>query len=140
MPIALNAMAGYNVGSVTQRSGSSPSMGAAMRSTAASPAATTARASAVPANRVRRRIARAPTPTVAASISTTCPIAPRRSQTTAANTAPAMTSSSAPMPRRIVCALGAPRCAGRRGVGGARRGSDGVAPPGVPNCGGLQIA
>ena len=139
-PRAPSATAGYSVGSVTQRSGSSPSMGAAMRSTAASPAATTARASAVPASRVRRRIARAPTPAVAVSISTTCPIAPRRSHTTAANTAPAMTSSSAPMPRRIVCALGAPRGAGRGGVQGAARGIGGGAPPGAPTPGGLQIA
>ena len=108
-PSPASARAGYAVGSVIQCSGRSPSIGAAMRSTAARPAATTASASAVPARWWRRRIARAPTPVVASSMSATCPNAPRRSHTTAANTAPAMTSSRAPTPSRRVWALGAPR-------------------------------
>ena len=145
-PSPVNATAGYKVGSVTHRSGSSPSMGAAMRSTAASPAATTASASAVPSRRLRSRMASAPTPAVAPSINATCPNAPRRSQTTAAKTAPAMTRSRAPMPRRSVCALGAPRGAGAGsatwpGGGMVPGGTNPLGPvPGATTPGGLQIA
>ncbi len=111
-----------------------------MRSTVASPAATTARASAVPASRARRRIARAPTPAVAVSMSATCPMAPSRSQTTAANTAPEITSSIAPTPSRIVCALGVPGGAGCPGAGGVTACGKGGPAAGAPTEGGPQIA